>query len=97
MKPPIMPDKPVPVVPEDALRRLLAACAGKSFEARRDTALITFLLDTGARCGEVAGLRLTDLDFDWTSPWSWARAAGSGGEQHAVGAEYRQDGSSPRG
>jgi site-specific recombinase XerD len=48
MKPPIVPDKPVPVVPEDALRRLLAACAGKSFEARRDTALITFLLDTGA-------------------------------------------------
>jgi integrase len=44
----LVPDKPVPVVPEDALRRLLAACAGKSFEARRDTALITFLLDTGA-------------------------------------------------
>jgi site-specific recombinase XerD len=64
MKPPIVPDKPVPVVPEDALRRLLAACAGKSFEARRDTALITFLLDAGARRGEVADLRLTDLDFD---------------------------------
>jgi integrase/recombinase XerC len=64
LKPPIVPDKPVPVVPEDALRRLLAACAGKSFEARRDTALITFLLDTGARRGEVADLRLTDLDFD---------------------------------
>jgi site-specific recombinase XerD len=64
MKPPIVPDKPIPVVPEDALRRLLAACAGRSFEARRDTPLITFLLDTGARRGEVAGLRLTDLDFD---------------------------------
>jgi hypothetical protein len=50
MKLPIMPDKPVPVVPEDALR-LLAACAGKSFEARRDTALITFVLDTGAISG----------------------------------------------
>ena len=64
MKPPIVPDKPIPVVPEDALRRLLAACAGKGFEARRDTALITFLLDTGARRGEVAGLRVADLDFD---------------------------------
>jgi site-specific recombinase XerD len=64
MKPPIVPDKPVPVVPEDGLRRLLAACAGKSFEARRDTAMITFLLDTGARRGEVAGLRVTDIDFD---------------------------------
>ncbi len=64
MTPPIVPDKPIPVVPEDALRRLLAACAGKGFEARRDTALITFLLDTGARRGEVAGLRVTDIDFD---------------------------------
>jgi site-specific recombinase XerD len=57
MKPPMVPDKPIPVVPEDALRRLLAACAGKGFEARRDTALSTFLLDAGARRGEVAGLR----------------------------------------
>jgi site-specific recombinase XerD len=64
MTPPVVPDKPIPVVPDDALRRLLAACAGKSFEARRDTALITFLLDTGARRGEVAGLRVADLDFN---------------------------------
>src|SRR5215217_2843819 len=31
MKPPIVPDQPVPIVPEDGLRRLLAACAGKDF------------------------------------------------------------------
>jgi integrase len=59
-----VPDKPIPVVPEDALRRLLAVCAGKSFEARRDTAMITFLIDTGARRGEIADLRVADLDFD---------------------------------
>jgi site-specific recombinase XerD len=64
MKPPIVPDQPVPVVAEDSLRRLLAACAGKTFEARRDTAVIMFLLDTGARRAELAGLRLADLDFD---------------------------------
>jgi integrase len=64
MKPPVVPDTPIPVLPEDALRRLLAACAGKGFEARRDTAMITFLIDTGARRGEVAGLRVVDLDFD---------------------------------
>src|SRR6266511_6335819 len=64
MKPPVVPDKPIPVVPEDALRRLLAACAGKSFEARRETALVTSLLDTGARRGEFAGLRVADRDFD---------------------------------
>jgi site-specific recombinase XerD len=64
MKPPIVPQQPVPVVAEDSLRRLLAACAGKTFEARRDTAVIMFLLDTGARRAELAGLRLADLDFD---------------------------------
>jgi site-specific recombinase XerD len=64
VKPPIVPDQPVAVVPEDGLRRLLAVCAGKRFEARRDTAMIMFLLDTGARRAEVAGLRLADLDFD---------------------------------
>jgi site-specific recombinase XerD len=64
MKPPMVPDKPIPVVPEDALRRLLAACAGRASRPRRDTGLITFLLDTGARRGEVAGLRVADLDFD---------------------------------
>ena len=39
MKRPIVPDQPVPVVPEDGLRLLLAACAGKDFEARRERAL----------------------------------------------------------
>jgi integrase/recombinase XerC len=64
VKPPIVPEQPVPVVPEDGLQRLLAVCAGKGFEARRDTAIVTLLLDTGARSGEFAGLRLADVDFD---------------------------------
>jgi site-specific recombinase XerD len=56
MKPPIVPDQPVPVVPEDGLRRLLGACAGKEFEARRDTAIVMFLRSSGLsfsseRCG----------------------------------------------
>jgi site-specific recombinase XerD len=64
VKPPIVPEQPVPIVPEDGLRRLLAVCAGKTFEARRDTAIILFLVDTGARRAELAGLRLADLDLD---------------------------------
>jgi site-specific recombinase XerD len=51
MKPPIIPEQPVPVVPEDGLRRLLATCAGKSFEDRRDTALILLLVDVGRADG----------------------------------------------
>jgi site-specific recombinase XerD len=64
MKPPIVPDKPVPIVPEDGLKRLLRVCAGNTFEARRDTALIMLLLDTGARRAEMVGLTLADVDLE---------------------------------
>jgi site-specific recombinase XerD len=64
MRPPIVPDQPVPVIPDDGLRRLLAACAGKGFEARRDTAMIMLLLDTGARRAELVDLKLVHVDLD---------------------------------
>ena len=64
MKPPIVPDKHVPIVPEDGLKRLFKACAGNTFEARRDTALLMLLLDTGARRDELAGLKLSDVDLE---------------------------------
>jgi integrase len=65
MKPPIIPpEQPVPVVPEDGLRRVLATCAGKSFEDRRDTALILLLVDIGPRRAELMGLTVADVDFD---------------------------------
>jgi site-specific recombinase XerD len=64
MKPPIIPEQPVPVVPEDGLRRLLATCAGKRFEDRRDTALILLLVDVGPRRAELMGLTVADVDFD---------------------------------
>jgi hypothetical protein len=55
MKPPIIPEQPVPVVPEDGLRRLLTTCAGRSLEDRRDTALILLLVDVGPRRAELMG------------------------------------------
>jgi site-specific recombinase XerD len=64
LRPPIIPEQPIPVVPDDGLRRLFAACAGKRFEDRRDTALLMLLLDTGARRAELAGLRLADVDLE---------------------------------
>jgi site-specific recombinase XerD len=64
MKPPIIPEHPVPIVPDDGLRRLLSACAGKGFEARRDTAIIMLLLDTGARRAELADLPLAHVDLN---------------------------------
>jgi site-specific recombinase XerD len=61
---PIIPEQPVPVVEDEALKRLLAVCVGKHFEARRDTTLIMLLLDTGTRRAELAGLMVADVDFD---------------------------------
>src|SRR4030095_12542620 len=43
MRPPIVPDQPVPVIPDDGLRRLPAARARKGFEDRRGTALSLLL------------------------------------------------------
>jgi integrase len=59
-----VPEQPAPVLSDDKLGALLDACAGKSFTARRDTAIVRTLLDTGGRLSEVAGLGLDDVDFD---------------------------------
>lgn len=64
MRPPKLDEHVVAVVPVEDLRKLLAACSGKDFASRRDTALLTLFIDTGARLAEVAGLRVDDLDLD---------------------------------
>ena len=63
-KPPAIPETPPTVLADDQLRRLLHACDGKDFEARRDTAILRLLIDCGMRRAELAGLRLEDIDFD---------------------------------
>jgi integrase len=76
MRPPTVPDQPVPVVREDAFRAP-GDLPGRDFEARRDTALILLLVDVGPRHAEVAGMRLTDLDSTSRSR-SWRpRTAGN--------------------
>lgn len=52
------------VLTEDEQRRLLSACKGEDFEDRRDMALLRLMLDAGLRRGEVAGIKLEDLDLD---------------------------------
>jgi site-specific recombinase XerD len=64
MKPPSVPEVPVPVIAADDLRRLLAVCAGKDFEARRDLAILSLFIDTGLRRAELAGLGVDDVEFD---------------------------------
>lgn len=64
MKPPTVPENPVPVISEADLRKLMAACEGSGFEKRRDSALIRLLVDCGIRCSELMNLTLDDLDRD---------------------------------
>ncbi len=64
MKPPAVPEEPPTVLSDDDLRKLLLACAGKTLEERRDTAIIRLFLDTGMRRAELAGLKVDDIDFE---------------------------------
>jgi len=57
MRPPIIPEQPVPVLSDTEIRRLLDNCAGKDFRSRRDLAIIRLFLDTGMRLEGMGGLR----------------------------------------
>ena len=62
MRPPHVPEQPVPVLSDDQLRRLLAACAGRGFTDRRDHAIVRVLLDSGVRLAELTGLTYVRSD-----------------------------------
>ena len=64
VKPPRVPDSPVPVLTEDQIRALLTTCNGRSFGDRRDTAIIRLFMDTGCRRSELANLTLEDVDME---------------------------------
>lgn len=64
MRPPIIPEQPVPVLSDDQVRGLLAVCSGKDFRNRRDTAIIRLFLDTGMRLEGMGGLRYSTEDAD---------------------------------
>jgi site-specific recombinase XerD len=64
MRPPKIGEQHVDVFTDDELRRLFDSCKGNTFEARRDTAILRLLVSTGARVGELAGLRVEDVNLD---------------------------------
>ena len=65
--PPRVKVQPVPTFSDDDLTALLRACEGRGVRDRRDMAMLRLLLDCGLRRGEVAGLRLCDVDLDRSS------------------------------
>jgi site-specific recombinase XerD len=64
LKPPKLDQKLTPVLSDEQLKALLAACQGKSFRDRRDEALVRLMAETGLRAGEAAALTLDDVDLD---------------------------------
>ena len=80
MHAPNVPVDPVPVIDQDGIAAIVKACAGTTFDQRRDMALLLFYYDTGARLSEVANLRLEDIDRDQKI----ARVVGKGGGGRAL-------------
>ncbi len=64
LRPPAVPETPVPVLSEDEVARLFKVCDGKDFRDRRDLAILRLLWDTGMRISELTGLNLDHLDLD---------------------------------
>jgi site-specific recombinase XerD len=64
MRPPVVPEQPAPVLSEAQLTKLMKACEGRDFLARRDAALLRLLLDTGMRRSELVGLLVEDLNLE---------------------------------
>lgn len=58
------PAKPVPIVRDEEISALLKACDSRTFEGRRDEALVRMLFDCGFRLAELAGIGMDELDLD---------------------------------
>ena len=59
---PKVPEKPVQVVRDESIERLVASCNKKGFLNRRDHAMFLLLKETGIRRGELCGMLLADVE-----------------------------------
>ena len=64
LKIPKAPKKVIPIFSEEQLRHLFGAIDITSAIGYRDYTIILTLLDTGIRCSELTGLRLTDVNLE---------------------------------
>lgn len=80
MRPPRVPDAPVPVVDVADFRKLLKTTEGKDFRNRRDAAILLTLFDSGIRAGELVGMKLPDIELRERL----AYVTGKGGHTRAV-------------
>jgi integrase/recombinase XerD len=62
LRPPKGDHKVVHALSDDQLRRLIAACQGKSLKDRRDEAIVRLMAETGLRASEVVDLQVSDVN-----------------------------------
>lgn len=83
MKPPQVPEEHRRTLGDAEVRSLLKTCSGKSFEDRRDRAIISLFYDTGLRLEEMAGIAMDELDQESKS----VLVHGKGDRDRVVGYE----------
>ncbi len=64
IKAPKVPETLPTVLTDDQVEAIVRECEGTTFRQRRDQALVLFMLDTGTRRAEAAGVMLADLDLE---------------------------------
>jgi len=88
MRPPSIPETPVPILDIEQLRLLLRTTDGRDFESLRDSAILRLFMDTGMRRGELAGLTLVSVDLDTNA--AYVVGKGSRPRQCPFGAKTAQ-------
>ena len=63
LEPPRVVPQPPPVLATGDIQALLKATSGTTFVDRRDHAILALFIETGARLGELTGLRKDDVDL----------------------------------
>ena len=92
MKPPLIPEASAPVLTEAQIKALVGVANGRTFEDKRDAAVLRLFLDTGLRLAELASLRSdprddqrSDVDLEFRR----LRVVGKGRRERLVGVTYR--------
>jgi len=88
LKIPKAPKKIIPIFSEEQLRQLLGAVDITSPISYRDYTIMLTLLDTGIRCSELTGLRLTDVNLESRLLKVWGK--GSKERQVPIGAKVQK-------
>lgn len=86
MKPPAIPEEHRRTLGDDEVKALFKTCVGKTFEDRRDRAIIALFYDTGLRLEELSSIALTDIELDNKTVLIRGKGTG-GGRDRIVGFE----------